>query len=204
MVAELDSLIKRIKEEGVEEAKRHSEEIISEAEKEARRIVEDAWKEKENIIREGEERARNLKRSAEESIRQASRDILLSLRHKITELFDRVLKERVSEELSSKNLKDIITKVIENFKKEEGLEIEVLLSKKDKEALEATLLESLADEIKKGVTFKISSAIEKGFRIGQKGKNFYYDFSDDAIAEAFKLYLNSRITEILKNTDTPC
>lgn len=199
MAMELDSLIRKIKTEGVEEAKKRSEEIIAQAEEKAREIIKDAESERVRIIKEGQKEVANLKRSGEEALNQASRDLLLTLRQKIIDLFDGVIKEKVCEELSSKNLKNIIAKIIENFKRDEGLDnIEVLLSKDDKKELEAVLLKSLKEKLKEGLTFRVSAGIEKGFRIGEKGKNFYYDFTDDAIAEAFKLYLNPKIAEILK------
>jgi len=49
----------------------------------------------------------------------------------------------------------------------------------------------------KGVTFKISPSVEKGFRIGEKDKNYYYDFTDDALVEALKTYLNPKLLKIL-------
>ncbi len=197
MAMELDSLIQKIKEEGVQEAKRRSEDIVSRAERDARAIIEDAQKTKEAIVQKGQREAANLKKNGEEALRQASRDVLLSLRQKITELFDRIIKSKVSEQLSPESLKKIIIKVIENFRKEEGLGIEILLSEQDKKALEDVFLKALKDELRKGVTLKVSAGIERGFRVGEKGKNFYYDFTDEAIAEVFKVYLNPKIAEIL-------
>lgn len=197
MTMELDNLIQKIKEEGVEEAKRRSEEIMEEAENEAKRILGDAQQKKATIIREGEKRALALTKNGEEALRQSARDVLLSLRQRIIELFDCVTKESVSKELTQESLSGLIAKAIENFKREEELDIEVLLSKHDKAALEATLLKRLKERLKKGVTFKVASAINKGFRVGEKGKEFYYDFTDDAIKEAFGLYLNPKIKEIL-------
>lgn len=198
METQLDNLIQKIRQEGVEEAKKKSKEIIKDAERRAEEIIEDAERKKAAIMKDGQRDTANLRKSGEEVLRQASRDIILSLRQRIVELFDSVLKKDVSEGLSSENLKKIITRIIENFKKDEGLDIEILLSKQDKKGLEEALLRSLKDEFRKGITFKVSSGIEKGFRIGEKDKNFYYDFTDDAITEALKLYLNPRITDILR------
>jgi len=198
MAMELDNLIQKIKQEGVREAKKKAEQIIQEAQEKAKTIIESAEEKKAAIIKEGKREAANLKRNGEEALRQASRDLLLSLRQRIIELFDNIVKSEISQTLSSSNLKEIIAKTIENFKIDEGLNIEILLSKEDKNKLEETLLSSLKGQLKKGITIKSSSGIEKGFRIGQKGKEFYYDFTDDAIAEAFGVYLNPKITEILK------
>lgn len=194
----LDNLIQKIKEEGVQEAKKQSEDIISQAEEQARQILEDARIKRDSIIRVGRVDADNLKKNGQEALRQAARDVLLSLRERIIELFDSVVKNRVSQQLSPENLKDIIKKIIENFKKGESPDIEILLSRQDKKELEGVFWKAFADELKKGVTLKTSPHIEKGFRIGEKNKNFYYDFTDEAIAQTFKLYLNPKIRDLLK------
>ena len=198
MEMKLDNLIQKIKQEGVEEAKKQSEDIVNQAQTQAKKIIENSEDKRKTLIQEGRREASNLMTSGEEALRQAARDVLLSLRQEIIKLFDRVTKDKVSEELSPDSLEKIIVKVIENFKREEGLDIEVLLSKEDKKVLEAVLLKALSGDLKKGVTFKAAAGMEKGFRVGEKDKNFYYDFSDEAIAEAFGKYLNPRIAEILK------
>ncbi|MBL7068789.1 MAG: V-type ATP synthase subunit E [Candidatus Omnitrophica bacterium] len=201
MATELDSLIQKIKEEGVEEAKKSSRDIIADAERKAKEIIDGAQKKKTAIVEDGEREAANLKKSGEAALRQASRDSLLSLRREVIKLFDNITKREISQALSSKDLQGIIVKTIENFKKGEEINIEVLLDKKEKDALEKTLLQALKNDLKKGVTFKVSSSIKNGFRVGEKGKNFYYDFTDEAVAEAFSLYLNPKITKILKVKD---
>jgi len=201
MATELNSLIQKIKEEGVEEAKKSSRNIIADAERKAGEIIDGARKKKAAIVESGEKEAADLKKSGEAALRQASRDCLLSLRREVIKLFDNITKCEISQKLSSEDLKGIIIKTIENFKKGEAINIEVLLNKKDKDALEETLLHALKKDLKKGVTFKVSSSIKNGFRIGEKGKDFYYDFTDEAVAEAFSLYLNPKIAKILKIKD---
>ncbi|NQT06884.1 MAG: hypothetical protein HQ575_05020 [Candidatus Omnitrophica bacterium] len=201
MGVELDGLIQKIKEESVEEARKRSDETISEAKRKAESIIREAHKKEAAIIKNGEEEAKNLRKNGEKAIKQSARDVLLSLRQQIIELFNKVVKKEVSEELSADTLKQVLTKIIENFQRADDLDVEILLGKDDKKALEGAFLKSLTQELKKGVTLKVSPNIEKGFRIGEKNKNFYYDFTDEAISEAFALYLNPKIVEILNLTE---
>jgi len=72
-----------------------------------------------------------------------------------------------------------------------------VLNKNDKSKLEALLFTGLKDELKQSITLKTSPDLTKGFRIGLKGEEVYYDFSDDAIAEILKSLINPKLKEIL-------
>ena len=197
MEMELKSIIEKIKQEGVTEAEKQAGDIVSAAEEKAKQITQGAKDEKERILKKAREEAIKTRNNAEESIRQASRDVLLGLREQIVALFDKVMKKEIAGELSGDAMKKMIQVLVENFNKEGKPDIEVLLSKEDRDSLEKSLLDALVKEMKKGVTLKASSAVEHGFRIGVKGENSYYDFTDEAIEEAFKANLNKNLIEIL-------
>lgn len=193
----LSGLIDKIKKDGIEEADKKSQAIILQAEKKAHDIISKAREDSKKILEEAEEASDKLKKQTEESIRQSIRDSLLMLKQKIIDLFDSILKRQLSEKMSPDFLQDVIIKLIENFKKDGIPNMEILLGNKEKEALEKTVLKAFGEEARKGITFKVSPSIEKGFRIGEKDKNYYYDFTDDAIAEALKTYLNPKLIKIL-------
>jgi len=198
MAMELNALIAKIKTDGVNAARKESDDIIAKAQAEAKRIVDEAIEKKRALIEEGRREAVRLEEAARRAIGQASRDAVLSLREKIVALFDAVVKDEISGRLSGDSLQQLLMKVVENFKKEKSVDLEILLSEKDKNALEKTFFTSLKEEMKKGITLKVSSGVEKGFRVGQKGKNFFYDFTDEAITEALIRYLNPKIVEIIE------
>jgi V/A-type H+-transporting ATPase subunit E len=197
MEMELNTLIEKIKHDGVLEAEKKSHEIMLNAEKKSEEIIHNAEKQRKNILQETENEINKLKKLADESINQSIRDALLLLRQKITGLCDTILKRQITETLSLEFLKEMISKLIENFKKEDMHNIEILVGKKDKDRLEQMLLNSLGAEMKKGITFKISPSIETGFRIGEKDKNYYYDFTDEALTEALRMHINPKIIKIL-------
>jgi V/A-type H+-transporting ATPase subunit E len=197
MEMELKGIIEKIKEEGVEEGEKKAADIISQAEERARNAMGSAEKEGEDIIKKAEKEAEKLRKNGEEALQQASRDVLLSLRQEIVALFDRVIKEETAKQLSPELLKGMITTLVEKFEKNGETDVEVLLSAKDKTALEKMLLTGLKEKMAKGVTLKASPKVEKGFMIGGKGKESYYDFTDEAITEAFKAFLNPKITGLL-------
>lgn len=197
MEMELKGIIEKIKEEGVTEAEKKASQIVSEAEEKAKKTIQDAETQKQAIIGKAQDEVKKLKASSEEAMRQASRNVLLGLRESIIALFDKVIKQEVAENLSPSVIKEMITRLVEKFNESGETDIEILLSKDEKKEIEEVLLKALKGEMEKGVTLKASAGLEHGFRIGVKGTNAYYDFTDEAIEEAFKIYLNKRLAEIL-------
>lgn len=197
MEMELKGIIEKIKTEGVTEAEKQATQIVTEAEDKAKKTIQDAETQKDAIISGAQDEAKKLKSSSEEAMRQASRNVLLGLRESIIALFDKVIKKEVADNLSAQVMKEMILRLVEKFNESGETDIEVLLSKEEKQQLEGVLLKALKSEVAKGVTLKASSSLEHGFRIGIKDSNAYYDFTDEAIEEAFKIYLNKRLVEIL-------
>ncbi|NQT23087.1 MAG: hypothetical protein HQ579_06600 [Candidatus Omnitrophica bacterium] len=197
MEIELNNLIEKIKKEGVDKAEKDANSIINQAKEKANGIIRDAEEKKAEIIKEAELCVSQLKKTQEKALKQAARDILLTLRGRVIEFFQRVVKEKVADQLKSDVLKEIIVKTLSNFRKDQELDVDILLSKEDKEKLKKYLFDALSQEAKKHITLTPVKGIEKGFRIGEKGKDSYFDFSDEAIAEAFARYLNPQLVEIL-------
>ncbi|MFH1304808.1 MAG: hypothetical protein ABIH74_00180 [Candidatus Omnitrophota bacterium] len=197
MEMELKSIIEKIKEEGVGEAEKEARAVITAAEEKAAGIIRTAAAEKEAIVARAGSEAARMRKNGESAVRQAARDILLGLKEDISKLFDAVMKKEIAEQLSATLLRDMILCLAEKFNPGSNEGIEVLVSKKDIGELEKMLLTRLKERMAKGVTLKSSPAVEKGFRIGEKNGNAYYDFTDEAIMEAFKTFLNPRIREVL-------
>ncbi len=197
METELDKLIQRIKKEGVEEAEKGAADVISRADQKAREIIKDAEKRKADITKEAEAESQKFREASERALKRASRDVLLTLRERVIEFFDRLVKDKTSKELTPNILKNVIVEAVENFTKEGVLDIEVLVSEDDRKRLEKSLFSALRQEVKGRVKLTGKKGIEKGFRIGEKGKDSYFDFTDEAIAEALKRYLNPRLVEML-------
>ena len=198
MEMDLNGIITKIKQEGVDEGQKQMEELIQNAKQKAEDLIKEGAKQKETILKNAEMEAEKMRKNAEESIRQASRDVLLGLRQSIISLFDKVMKKEVAASLTKDVLQNMMLKLAENFNKtEKGNQIEVLLNEEEKKELDNVLMDALKNEMKKGITLKAASNIEKGFRIGEKGGTSYYDFTDEAIVEAMKAYLNQKVANML-------
>jgi V/A-type H+-transporting ATPase subunit E len=203
MEMDLNSIISRIKQDGVQEAERKSQQILDQAKKDADRIIGKAEEEKESILKKAEDETRRMRNNAEESIKQAARDVLLGLRQSIIMLFDKIIKRKVGENMSSEVMKEMLIKLAENFKEDGDTHIEVLLNEKQKDELTELLISSLSEEMRKGVEIRPVSNIEHGFRVGTKEGGAYYDFTEEAVVEAMKNFLNEKVAELLSPGKSP-
>jgi len=197
MEVKLESLIEKIKKDGVQQAKKMAQEIIDEARKQAADIVKEANSQAQKTKEASQEEAEHFRKNTENSLKKASRDLILALREEITGLFDKILKRKISEQLNPEFIKELIIKIVDNFPTKKDKPFEVLISDKETEKLKNFLIASLK-ESKRDIEIKTSKAIEQGFRIGIKGDNVYYDFTDEAIAQALEEFLNPTISEMLK------
>ncbi|MEK6764821.1 MAG: hypothetical protein AABY49_01140 [Planctomycetota bacterium] len=195
----LNDLIQKIKSEGIEEAERKSEEIIKEARLTASKILNKAGLDAEAIIKKAEEEIRKKEIIGKMALEQAARDIILSIRTSLTEIFDSLIKREYQTVLSGKTLEAVLIKLIEGWQRDEtgDLNIELLLSESDRNALLEGFLSKLNEEIKAGIELKAHPNIEGGFRVGVKGSHVYHDFTDEGIAEVLAEYLNPRFYNFL-------
>jgi len=197
MEVELKNLIDKIKTEGVEQATAEAQTLTAEANQKAEKIIEEAKAKADNIETEARAAADAHSKNTDKALKQASRDTLLALRERVVEFFERVVRDKVREELSPKILTDIIAKAVEHCVKEKAMDVEILVNDKDRDALEKSLLGTLKVYAKERVVVKGAKNIEKGFRIGEQDKDFYLDFTDEAIVESFKRYLNPKLIDTL-------
>ena len=190
----LNDLIQKIKSEGIEEAEKESEEIIKEARLTVSKILDNARQDAEAIIKKAEEEVRKREGIGKMALEQAARDIILSIRTSLTEIFDSLIKREYQTVLSGKTLETVLIKLIEGWQKDEmgELNIELLLSESDRNALLEVFLSKLNEEVKTGIELKAHPNIEGGFRVGVKGGHVYHDFTDEGIAEVLAEYLNTR------------
>ena len=182
MDVELGKLIEKLKAEGVEEGRRLGRERLEAAEKEAAALLESARAEAAAIrARAGKDAADELAKSGA-AVRQAARDVQLLLKNRVMELFERAFRVETGAALRPDLVRDLVLKAAERWAAGEGLEI--VLSDADRVAAEAMIRAGLGHELQAGVVLKTDPSLRRGFRIGLRGEDIYYDFSDESLSEA--------------------
>lgn len=195
MDVKLDSLIEKIRKEGIEEAQQSSEQILKDAKKKASSIADQAKKDADKLIEDGKRQVEQFRANAEADLKQATRNAELLLKEKITALFDNVFKRKVSETMTDEFLQKMILNITGAWGKD--AKAEIVLSEADQKKLESVLFAGLKEDVKKNITIRASNDVSKGFRIGLKDEQVFYDFSDEAVAQVLKTLINPRLKEIL-------
>lgn len=195
MESKLEHLIEKIKSDGIEEAKKSAAEITGAAKKEADSLIKKAKADAEEIVANAKIEADKLKSNAESALKQASRDTVLVTKEKLLKLFDAAFKKELGQNMSTEFVKDLILKIIESWGRDKNLE--VLVSDKDLKQLKELVFLKGRKELQETVTIKVDKGISKGFRVGLKDNDVYYDFTDESIADFLGEFLNPGIREIL-------
>ena len=198
MDVQLQELIEKIKSEGIKSAERESARVLRQAQNKANDIIAEAHKEASGIIAKAKEEVRRFEQTAKDAVAQAGRNTILSLRTRITELFDALIAEQTKEAYSPKVLEAAIVSLIRSWSKEQIPNVEILLSASDLKKVQKQLKSRLAAELKKGMELKPFPEIEAGFRVAMKDGSAYYNFTDQGIAEILAEYLNPKIAEIVQ------
>jgi V/A-type H+-transporting ATPase subunit E len=198
MDVQLQELIDKIKSEGIKTAEQESARVLREAEHKANDIIANAHDDASSIIAKAKEEAHRFEQTAKEAVKQAGRNTILSLRTRVTEIFDAVIAEETKQAYSLKVLEEAIVSLIKAWNKKQIPNLQVLLSASDLKKIEKQLKSRLAAELKKGVELKPFPELQAGFRIAMKDGSAYYNFSDQGIAEILAEYMNPRIAEIVQ------
>lgn len=193
----LDDLIRKIKSEGIEEARKQGDEILEEARKGASEIIEKARKRAGTIIEDAEKEINKRENSGRRALELAARDVLLSVRESLTALLDQIIRKEYRKVITGRVLENVLLKAIEGWKGEKEIVLEVLLSEEDRSVLSEAFMARLAEEIKGGVEIRPHPEIKAGFRIGVKGEHLHYDFTDEAFADLLSAHLNPELRGIL-------
>lgn len=196
MNVKLDSLIEKIKADGVDAANKQAEEILALAKKDADDIVKKAKAKADTYQKNAEVEAKAYQKNAEVAINQAARDTLLVLKEKVTVVLEQALLSEIDNTLDQEFLKELIVKVAEVWAKDG--DVEVLANGVDVNALTAQVKKALSKNVENTIDIKLDKKISHGFRIGKKGENLFYDFSDESLLEALRVFLNPKLAEILK------
>jgi hypothetical protein len=75
--------------------------------------------------------------------------------------------------------------------------IDVLLSKKDLDEMEKLFKGSLGKNLKEIPDISLGHDFTAGIKIGFKGNDLFFDFSDDALAEMICAYIGPRLAAII-------
>ena len=202
MAEKLQGLLEKIKKEGLEKAESEKQKILSEAKKEAEKIIARATSEAEATSQAAQKDADSLKKRAEIAVKQASRDIMLKLKGELQKRLENVVRDISSESMTPEFMGELIKEMAVTFSKKDSasnLSLELLVAPKDCEKLKKVLLASVGKTFVETPEVFSDSDIAGGLKIGFKGSDVFFDFSDDAISDLLCAYVSPQLAELLES-----
>jgi vacuolar-type H+-ATPase subunit E/Vma4 len=197
----LQGLLEKIRTEGLEKAEAEKQKIIDDAKKEAQEITKKAKAEAEEIIKKAKEDAGSLEKRSETAVKQASRDIMLKLKGELQKRLENIVHNLSNESMTPEFMGELIKNMADAFSKNDSssdLSLEILTSSKDCEKLAELLKGNLAKNFKETPEVFSSSDVGGGLKIGFKGNDVFFDFTDDAICDLICAYVSPKLAELLE------
>jgi V/A-type H+-transporting ATPase subunit E len=194
---QLQSLLDRIRSEGVERAEAEAAAIAADAEERARRIEEEAEAEAARLRRAADDDAEATRQRSEKALEQAARDFLLSLQRRIEAVLRQSLRQTVAGGLTPETVAEMLVRLADAYAAHDMNEsrVDVLLPAEDRERLAALVMDKYRDLVAQGLTLRTDDKLEKGFRVSLADDNVYHDFSLTALAEALAPVLKGPLAE---------
>jgi V/A-type H+-transporting ATPase subunit E len=211
----VESLIERLRGEGVASGRAEAEKIVKDAQTDAQTILNKARAEADQIVSRARTEAANLEKAGRQALEVAARDTALDLKHRLLQGAAREVKQLVNEELKRQEvLEKLILEVAGQAKEQaNGAEaIEVVLPEKavsmddlarDPAQLQAGPLGQFAtlaarDLLRRGVTLTPSPNVKAGIKVRLTDKGVELDLSDQAIADVLLQHLQPRFRALLE------
>ena len=196
----LDSLIKRLQEDGIKMAETLAEEIISKAEESAALILKQAGHKAQGMIERAKDEIARKESRFRKNLEQAARDVMIGVKRSIMDTFYALLQQECKVILSgATTFEAMFLAVFDglNKKKETAGEFEIWVSNEDREAVFSFLLSAFKDKMKTGIDVKAKPYIGAGFKIGVKGEHIYYDLTDEGVAALLSEYIFPELEKLL-------
>ena len=200
MAEDLQSLLAKIQEQGLDKANAERAAIIKKAEQEAAEITAKAKAAADAMRRAAEEECASLTKRAESAVKQAARDIVLKLNVELKERLNAILQENTANAMTPELMGRIINEMVAAYIKDgkQEAKLEVLVSPKSLEEMNAALKGSLKDSFVKQPTLFADMELGGGLKVSVSGNDVFYDFSDDAITDIVAAYIGPRLAAIVK------
>lgn len=198
MEVNLDTLIEKIKVNGIEEADRKSKEMLTQTQVEAQEVIVKANNQAKQIIEEAQQESQIILKRGKDGLKQAQRDLLLSLEDELKDMCRKYISNISNQALSVNRLNDIIKTALSNWNFGENENIFIHLSSGDAQQITKESISGAVRAQGNTIEIKVDDSISKGFRISVGDENFAFDFTADAVSTALSVFLTPNVQELLR------
>lgn len=209
----IQSLIERLRAEGIEAGEARADQLLEEARLRAEAMLAEARDEADKTVQEARAEAEHCRAAGEDSVRLALRDSIISLKTELVDNFAKHLRRLVSYDLDDADcLRRLVLAVARQAAPpDDSGELEVLLPPSeiepddpgvpDEQGKVRSLVASLACEmLREGVEFKATDNDQVGIRVRLVGRDVEIDLTDQAVADLLLRRLIPRFRAMLEGS----
>lgn len=199
MAMELEHLISRINQEGVEKGEKEAAEILARAKERAAAIVAEAEAAARAHMAKAERDSEVYVERSTRSLEQAARDLLIGVGQSIETMIQDIVSSTTDEALDPKTLKRMMVKMAQAYAEKNGTEssIELLIGEQDQAEILKFFARQYRRRLVSGLNINVDHDVRKGFRVVLENERVYHDFTKPAIAEALANFLRPHLAEIV-------
>ncbi|MBI1248011.1 hypothetical protein GC197_09245 [bacterium] len=205
----VQSLIDRIRDDGVQAAKAEGEQLLKEARHEAAKIVADAKVEADTLRAEAKREIEAHREASLDALQLAARDTVLDLETRVVNQFEKFLERLVvsatrDEELVRSLVLVLAGQTASEFIKDKDIEIRISKALLGEGSLQEdrnqALLALSSDMLREGIQLIPDDVIEGGARVQLIDDKLEIDLSDQAISRMIAQRMIPRFRNILSGT----
>ncbi len=213
----VDTLIAKLRDEGVAAGKKEADRIIADARAEAMKILDKAQTEARAHIAATHKEADSYRSAGEEAVKTAMRDTILEMKSQLLRRFSADVQRLASETVRDETvLKAMILELVGRVRSDAKLDseerVELILPEKaagldefrknpaELQKGQATkyVLDLTDEMLREGLTFSGSGDVEAGIRIRLEDSKINIDVTDKAIASLLLQHLQPRFRAVLE------
>ncbi len=213
----VESLIERLKNEGISAGQNKAEDIVLNAQKRAAWIVEESEQEAEHMLQEARQQVDAMLASGQDALQLAARDAFISLRDMLLNSFNEEVTRVVGQHMQQPDfLRQLIVRLAADVREKTGMDenpaptfvlpgdvLGTQALKQNPEELEHGDLSQFTAELagkmlRKGVKFEVDNDLSGGFYIKLEEEGMLIDFSDETVAALLLNHIQPRFRAILQ------
>lgn len=196
MSDQLQELLQRVYDEGVNKAKSEAETILDKAKTEAAEILSKATAEAETLLTQAKKKSDDLHKNTDSDLKMAAQHTISSVKQKLTDIFlDKVFDAKLHTAATDPAfVKQLILEIVGSWKETSG---HITISAALQGKLDEAFLSSLKDVAGNGLTVDFVPQMKSGFAIAPADGSYKLSFTDEDFANLFKSYLRPRSNQIL-------
>ncbi len=194
----LESLVKKVHDEGVEKGNEEAKKIITAAEQQSAEMLKKAGEQIAQLKEQSLNETNRLRESVISELKAAAQQTVSSIKNELAAIIiNMITLPEINPALHEKEfLQNMISTVLQKWDPgNTNTRFELLLNKDDEAQLRGLFEQEIKQKLAIEVEIVVENRIKSGFKIGVKNENYYVSFTDDDFEHLFKGYLHKKTLE---------